>query len=66
MLGQGNVGPALQSNITNILQLAEKDERFAYALSLHRDALHESNKLFKIARLFNVLEALAYALKVGG
>ena len=66
MLGPGNVGPALQSNITNILQLAEKDERFAYALSLHRDALHEPNKLFKIARLFNVLEALAYALKVGG
>jgi hypothetical protein len=66
LLGPGNVGEALQRNIEKIRDLAAGDERFAYALSLYRDALHETNKLFKIARLFAVLEALAYALKAGG
>ena len=34
-----------------------------FALGMYREALHEQNQLFKIARLFGVLEALAYALK---
>jgi hypothetical protein len=66
LLGFGNVGEDLQRNVENIREAAERDERFAYALSLYRDALHEANKLFKIARLFTVLEALAWALKKGG
>jgi hypothetical protein len=63
LFGPGNVGAALANNLQNIGALCASDERFAYALSTYRDALHETNKLFKIARLFNVLEALAYALK---
>lgn len=49
-----------------IYRLARGDERLAFALSLHRDTLGERNPSFKIARLFNVLEALAFALKGEG
>ncbi len=66
LLGPGNVGEALGRNLKAINDAADADERFAFALSLYRDGLHEANKLFKIARLFGVLEALAYALKAGG
>lgn len=66
LLGPGNVGEALSHNVKGISDAADADERFAFALSLYRDALHEANKLFMIARLFGVLEALAYALKAGG
>jgi len=62
LLGPGNVGEALKRNIDGIKQAADADERFELALSMYRDALHEKNKLFKIARLFSVLESLAYAL----
>jgi hypothetical protein len=65
LLGPGNVGEALAQNIKNIGSLADADERFAFALSLYRDALHEKNLHFKIARLFSVLESLSYALKKG-
>jgi hypothetical protein len=64
--GPGNVGEALDTNIANIRALVESDERFAFALSIFRDALHETNVKFKIARLFSVLESLAYALKADG
>lgn len=63
LLGPGNVGPPLSANVRAISAAADADERFAFALGLYRDALHEPNELFKIARLFGVLEALAYALK---
>jgi hypothetical protein len=66
LLGPGNVGKDLQHNVDNIRQSADIDERFALALSMYRDALHEKNVLFKIARLFSVLESLAYALKGDG
>jgi hypothetical protein len=66
LLGPGNVGAALGESIQRIAAAADADERFGFALSLYRDALHERNKQFKIARLFGVLEALAYALKSGG
>lgn len=62
-LGPGNVGEALARNLSAISEAVDADERFAFSLSLYRDALHEKNKLFKIARLFSVLEALAYGLK---
>ena len=32
-------------------------------MSIFADATHEANSLFKVCRLFNVLESLAYALK---
>jgi hypothetical protein len=63
LLGPGNIGHNLERNVAKIRDAANGDEHFAFALSLYSDALHERNKLFKIARLFNVLEALAYALK---
>jgi hypothetical protein len=40
-----------------------KDERFTFALSLYHDALKEPNARFRIGRMFNVLEALAYQVK---
>src|SRR5262245_36838409 len=58
-LGPGN----LETNIANIRDAADSDEHFAFALSRYGDALHERNNHFKIARLFSVLEGLAYALK---
>ena len=66
LLGPGNIGEDLGRNLNSINEAADEDEHFAFALSLYRDALHEANQLFKIARLFSVLEALAYALKAGG
>ncbi|MFN3348198.1 hypothetical protein [Pseudorhodoplanes sp.] len=66
LLGPGNIGPALANNINKLRELTALDDRFAFAPSLYRDALHERNLLFKAARLFGVLEALAYALKADG
>ena len=63
LLGPGNVGASLVANIKAISSAADADERFAFALGMYRDALHEKNEQFKIVRLFNVLEGLAYALK---
>jgi hypothetical protein len=62
-LGFGNTGDAFQSNVERIKQAADEDPRFAFAMALFTDAAHEPNPLFKVCRLFNVLESLAYALK---
>lgn len=65
-LGFGNSQADIQRTAKKILSAAEEDEHFAFALSLLSDATHEPNPKFKLARLFNVLEALAYALKGDG
>ncbi|WP_147022870.1 hypothetical protein [Microvirga aerophila] len=61
------LGPESQSDFTarlaHILELAEQNERFAFALSMLHDATRERNPQFKVARLFACLEALAYKLK---
>lgn len=62
-LGLGNVGDDLKGNIDRIRAAADDDPRFAFAMSLFTDATRELNPIFKICRLFNVLESLAYALK---
>lgn len=62
-LGFGNTGVSYHSQMSQIYQAARSDEHFEYALSLPHDALREANPLFKIARLFNCLECLAYKLK---
>lgn len=62
-LGFGNTGVSYQLQIVRLYQAAKNDEHFEYALSLLHDALHEPNPQFKIARLFNCLECLAYRLK---
>lgn len=62
-LGFGNTRVFYHSQISQIYQAAKSDEHFDYALSLLHDALREANPLFKIARLFNCLECLAYKLK---
>ena len=62
-LGFGNTGADFKANIDRIRQAADEDPRFAFAMALLADAQHEPNQLFKICRLFNVLESLAYALK---
>lgn len=61
--GPGNTGDAFQSSIYKIREAADEDPRFAFAMAMFSDAAHEPNELFKVCRLFNVLEALAYALK---
>lgn len=62
-LGFGNTGDAFQANVDRIRAAADEDPRFAFAMALFADAAHEPNPLFKVCRLFNVLESLAYALK---
>ena len=62
-LGFGNTGEAFQDNVDRIRLAAEGDPRFAFAMAMFADAAHEPNPLFKVCRLFNVLESLAYALK---
>lgn len=62
-LGFGNTGDAYHSQIMRIGEAAKQDEHFEFALSLLHDALREANTQFKIARLFNCLECLAYKLK---
>jgi hypothetical protein len=52
-----------QETVLAISDRATVDERFAFALSLYRDALAEPNPQFRIARMYNVLEALAYRVK---
>lgn len=62
-LGFGNTGNDYSSQLTRMIECAEKDEHFLFALSLYRDALAEENATFKIARYFSCLESLAYKLK---
>jgi hypothetical protein len=64
-LGFGNTGPDYYSQLYRIVSLTESDERFAFALSLFRDALREDNPEFRVARFFSCLEALAYRIKKG-
>lgn len=62
-LGFGNVGADISGQLFRLLKLAESDERFAFALSMFRDALREENPEFKVARMFSCLEALTYRIK---
>jgi len=62
-LGFGNTGNDYSSQLTRMIDCAEKDEHFLFALSLYKDALAEDNAAFKIARFFSCLESLAYKLK---
>ncbi len=62
-LGLGNTGASYHSQLSQIYQASRSDEHFDFALSLLHDALQEVNPQFKIARLFNCLECLAYKLK---
>ena len=62
-LGFGNTDQAFQGNVKRIRQAADEDPRFAFAMAMFADAAHEPNPIFKVCRLFNVLESLAYALK---
>lgn len=63
LFGLGGARDDFQASLSSIVKVAEVDEHFAYALSLHHDALREVNPRFRIGRLFNVLECLAYRLK---
>lgn len=62
-LGFGNTGEDFQRSVDRLRAASEEDSHFAFAMSMFSDAAHERNALFKICRLFNVLESLAYALK---
>jgi len=64
-LGFGNTGQDFLRSITAILNCADKDEHFAFVLSMVHDANHEKNVRFQIARYFSCLEALAYKIKKG-
>ena len=65
-LGFGNTGSDFSRMLTRIWELQQDHEQFAFALSLLHDANREGNPLFKIAKLFNCLEALAHKLKSKG
>jgi hypothetical protein len=62
-LGFGNTGDDYSRQLSRMVNCAEKDEHFLFALGLYRDALAEENEVFKIARFFSCLESLAYKLK---
>jgi hypothetical protein len=62
-LGFGNIGADFTNSLMRILDNADRDEHFAFALSMLHDANAERNIRFKIARFFSCLEALAYRLK---
>jgi len=63
LFGLGGTADDFQESLSRIQSAAQADEHFAFALSLHHDAVREYNPRFRIARLFNVLECLAYRLK---
>jgi hypothetical protein len=62
-LGFGNTDSDYSSKISKMVEYAEKDEHFLFAISLYKDALAEDNQVFKIARFFSCLESLAYKIK---
>ncbi|MGE8149815.1 hypothetical protein ACQKP5_01010 [Pseudomonas vancouverensis] len=62
-LGFGNAESDISGQLFRISKLAEQDERFAFALSMFRDALREQNPPFRAARLFSCLESLAYKIE---
>ena len=62
-LGFGNTGEDYSNQLSRMVECAEKDEHYLFALGLYKDALSESNNVFKIARFFSCLECLAYKIK---
>jgi len=62
-LGFGNTGADIINSLTRIIACADRDEHFAFALSMLHDANAERNIRFKIARYFSCLESLAYRIK---
>ena len=64
-LSFGDHSAEQQDRVNNLIEAASMDERFSFGLSMYRDATHERNPQFQIARLFSVLESFAYALKGG-
>jgi hypothetical protein len=62
-LGFGNTGADFAGQLHRLMKYAEDDERFAFALSMYRDALREQDPQFRAARHFSCLEALAYRVK---
>ena len=63
LFGLGDTEDQFQGSLSRIMNTAVRDEHFAHALSLHHDAVREANPRFRIGRLFNVLECLAFRLK---
>lgn len=63
LFGLGGSAGDFQETLSRIKTAADTDQRFAFALALHHDAVREPNPHFRIGRLFNVLECLAYRLK---
>ena len=64
-LGFGNTGSEFVNSLARIITCADKDEHYAFALSMLHDANAEQNLRFKIARYFSCLESLAYRIKKG-
>lgn len=62
-LGLGNERDPHEASLKALHALLETDERFAFAMTLFRDALREENAEFRAARQFAVLEALTYRIK---
>lgn len=62
-LGFGNTGNDYSRQIERIVESAEADDHFAFAISIYHDAMREDDPRFRIARLFNCLECLAGRLK---
>lgn len=64
-LGPGNQRSAIEEMSRDIASRLKDDRHFSFALALFENAAAETDSEFKIALLFDCLEALAYRLKGG-
>jgi hypothetical protein len=53
-------------NIVRLSKTCEVDSRVSLALQLYLDALHDKSHVFRLVKLYNVLECLASPYKVDG
>jgi hypothetical protein len=58
-------GHGFDEQLQALFVLAQQDERFEFALTLFREALHERNAELRAARMFSCLESLAFRIKGG-
>lgn len=62
-LGLGNEREPHEAALRRLYAAMESDDRFAFAVSLFREALREQNAEFRAARFFACLEALTYRIR---
>ena len=62
-LGFGNEREPHEAQLQRLYAAVSSDERFAFAVSMFRDALREEDASFRVARFYACLEALTYRIR---